>query len=119
MEKQTEQTHLPLQLEFVEKVKNAMFDWTSHSKIQLHTIECVVPFVLTDKSLFVYLFYDTDITKTDYENNGTNEEVKNKYLHFLTEFNYPIDYLKEVSFVIDSDENVRKNYEGSYFYRLR
>jgi hypothetical protein len=119
MEKQTEQTQLPLQLDFVDKVKNAMLGWTSRSKLRLHTIECVVPFVLTDKSLFVYLFYDTDKTKIDYENNGINEEVKSKYSHFLTELNYPTDYLKEVSFVIDSDENVRKKYAGSYFYRLR
>ena len=28
-------------------------------------------------------------------------------------------YLNEVSFIIESDENVQKNYQGSYFARLR
>lgn len=119
MKMETEHRELPLQLDFVNRVKKLMLDWTIQDQIKLHTIECVVPLVNSDKSLFVWLFYDTDQTKNDYENNGTNEAVKNKYLHLLNELSYPVEYLKEVSFLADSDENVKKNYEGSYFYRLR
>jgi len=96
-----------------------MLDWTKQNEIRLHAIECLVPFVLTDKNLSIWLFYDTEKTTNLYENNGTNEVVKNKCLNLLVELNYPTEYLKQVSFLTDSDENVKKNYEGSYFYRLR
>lgn len=119
MKKETEQIELPLQLDFVYRLKKLMIDWAKQNEIKLHTIDCVIPFILTDKSLSVWLFYDTDWIKNEYENNGTNEIVKNKYLHLLTELNYPTEYLREVAFLIDSDENVKKNYGGNYFYRLR
>lgn len=114
-----EQPKLPLQLDFVDRLKNLILDWAKQSEIRLHTVDCVIPFVLTDKSLSVWLFYDTDKIKDNYEANGTNDLVKNQYLRLLAELNYPTDYLSEVTFYIDSDENVKKNYEGSYFYRLR
>lgn len=119
MKKETEYRDLSLQLVFVERLKKLILDWTKQNEIRLHTVHCVVPFVLTDKSLSVWLFYDTDKTKSDYEINGTNDLVKNQFLHLMVELNYPTDHLKEVSFYIDSDENVKKNFEGSYFYRLR
>lgn len=119
MKKKTEQIELPLQLDFVDRLKKLLLDWTKQNEIRLHTVDCVVPFVLTDKGLSVWLFYDTDKIKSDYETNGTNDLVKKQCLHLLTELNYPTDYLKDVTFFIDSDENVKKNYEGSYFYRLR
>lgn len=116
---ENEHRELPLQLDFVDRLKKVMLDWAKENQIRLHTIDCVVPFVLTDKSLSVWLFYETDEIKKNYENNGTNEVVKNKYLHLLTELNYPSEYLKEVTFFMESDENVKKNFEGSYLYRLR
>ena len=119
MKKKTKNRELPIQLNFVDRLKKLILDWTMQNEIRLHWVDYVVPFVLTDKSLTVWLFYDTDKTKSDYEINGTNEIVKNQYLHFLTKLGYTIDYLKEVTFYIDSEENVKKNYEGSYFYRLR
>lgn len=119
MKKETVHNELPIQLDFVDRLKMLMLDWTKQNEINLCTVECVVPFSTTDKSLSVWLFYDTDNTKTNYEINGVNNLVKKQYLHFLKELNYPTDYLKEIAFFIDSDENVKKNYEGSYFYRLR
>lgn len=119
MKKKTKNRELPIQLNFVDRLKKLILDWTMQNEIRLHWVDYVVPFVLTDKSLTVWLFYDTDKTISDYEINGTNEIVKNQYLHFLTKLGYPMDYLKEVTFYIDSEENVKKNYEGSYFYRLR
>jgi hypothetical protein len=119
MKKETEQKESPLQLKYVEKLKKLMLDWTSQNGIKLHTIDCVIPFTLIDKSLIVWMFYETEQTKNDYENNGTNELVNIKYLELLNELNYPSNYLQEVTFQTDSDENVKKNYEGNFFYRLR
>jgi hypothetical protein len=110
---------LPIHFGYIEKAEQLTFEWTKLNDIKLFRIEFIVPFVLTDKSLEVYLFFDTNKNLSEYETNGTTELVKQKYLDSLIELDYPNDYLKEVSFIIDTDENVQKNFEGSYFYRLR
>jgi hypothetical protein len=119
MKKENQNIEIPLQLNYVDSIKKLMLDWAKQNEIKLHTIDCVVPFVIADKSLSVWLFYETEQIKNGYETNGKNEVVKNKYLHLLKEENYPNEYLKEVCFFIDTDENVVKNFEGNYFYRLR
>ncbi|MEX0996266.1 MAG: hypothetical protein WDZ45_04395 [Flavobacteriaceae bacterium] len=73
----------------------------------------------SDKDLDVWLFFDTDEIVMNYAINGTTEKVKKEYLRILEDLNYPSNYLDQVIFHIDSHENVVKNYEGSYFYRLR
>jgi hypothetical protein len=112
-------TELPIHFDYIEKAEQLTFEWTKDNNIKLFKIEFIVPFVLTDISLQVWLFFDTDKTMSEYETNGTTQLVKQKYLDCLTQLDYPENYLNEVNFTIDSDENVQKNYEGSYFYRLR
>lgn len=109
----------PLQFQYIAKVEKLMLDWTKQNGIKLLIIECIVPFGLTDQDLFVWFFFDTNQNTTDYGENGTSEIVKNKYLEFLTDLNYPVEYLEHVNFGTDSDENVKLHFEGSYFYRLR
>jgi hypothetical protein len=110
---------LPKQFDYIDKAEQLTIEWAKSNNINLYRIEFVVPFILTDQRLEVWLFFDTEHKMKEYELDGTSQIVKSKYLDFLVELNYPSDYLKEVSFITDSDENVQKNYEGSYFYRLR
>jgi hypothetical protein len=117
--KHDKEKELPRQFEFIEKAQNATMEWAKVNNIQLFKIEFVVPFVLTDKSLSVWLFFDTNDRVKEYENNGSTKKVKQQFLQFLKNSNYPNDYLGEVDFLVDSDENVKTNYEGSYFNRLR
>lgn len=42
-----------------------------------------------------------------------------KFLAILAENGYPADWLADTSFEVDSHENVERNFDGSYFYRLR
>ena len=102
-----------------EEAKKLMLNWTKENKIILKNIEYIVPFILSDKNLSVWFFFDNEISKNNYEKNWTNELVKTKYLETLKTLNYPSEYLSEVTFEFDSDENVTENYEGSYLYRLR
>lgn len=60
-----EAEELPIQLDYVDRVKKIMIDWARQNKISLKTIECVVPFVLTDKSLSDWFFYDTNQIKDE------------------------------------------------------
>ena len=119
MKEELQKKELPIQFNHIDKAKKLMLEWTKEININLHNIEYVVPFILSDKCLSVWFFFDNDHTKSNYEKNGTNDLVKTKYLEILKKLNYPSDYLNEVTFEIDSDENVTKNYEGNYFYRLR
>ncbi len=110
---------LPIHFDYIEKAEQLTFEWTKANNIKLFKIEFIVPFVLTDISLQVLLFFDTDKTLSEYDADGTTQLVKEKYLDSLIQLDYPKKYLNEVSFIIDTDENVQKNYQGSYFARLR
>ena len=96
-----------------------MLAWAKNENIHIFQIEFIIPFVLSDKSLVVYLFFDTNQRMMEYNSNQTTENVKQKFIDILKKLDYPNDYLPQVSFVIDTDENVRENYDGSYFGRLR
>lgn len=109
----------PIQFDFVDKVKSQTMDWAKTVDIKLHQIETVIPFTTTDKSLSVWIFFETNAIIKKYKKDGTEEKVKQQYLTNLKNLSYPPDYLDQVTFVIDSHENVERNFEGSYFYRLR
>lgn len=73
---------------------------------------------LTRRSKCVYFFLlnNSDVKELK---PGTTEEMKALYLKFLKESGYSFEDFPNVVFEIDSDENVRKKYGGSYFNRLR
>ena len=110
---------LPKQFDYIKKAETLLMTWATANDVKLFRVEFVVPFVLTDKSVSVWLFFDTEELVAAYEANGITQKVKDQYLIFLNELDYPEDYLNEVSFYVDSDEHVKKYYQGSYFYRLR
>lgn len=110
---------LPKQFDYIKKAEKLLMTWATANNIKLFRVEFVVPFVLTDKSVSVWLFFDTEVNVAAYDANGITQSVKAQYLKFLSELDYPEAYLKEVSFSADSDEHVKKYYQGSYFYRLR
>lgn len=109
----------PIQLEFAERTINETLIWAEESNIKLVRIEPVVPFVLTDKEMYLWLFVDTDERISEYEQTGTVEQIKTYILNNLAELGYKSEYLNKVFFKIDSHQNVVDNFEGSYFYRLR
>ena len=62
----------------------------------------------------VFVFYKKDEDVAIYEENGVTEKIKS---FFYSNFE---GYKKEgITIIIDSDENVQNNYEGSYFFRFR
>ena len=72
----------------------------------------------SDVDIRVYIFLETMAQR---ENLRPEEmvEMENCYLELLRNACYPFDKFPNIVFEFDSDENVRKNYAGSYFYRLR
>jgi hypothetical protein len=107
------------QFAHIEAARIALLAWATAHDIPLVRVEFVVPFVHTDFSLSVWLFYDTDINLTRTAAEGTTANVQQEFLSILFAAGYPADWLSRTSFFADSHENVERNYEGSYFYRLR
>jgi hypothetical protein len=69
--------------------------------------------------LEIFIFYKTDADVAAGNTDGFSETIRQKMLGDLADLEYPRLAETEVRFIFDSHENVVKNYEGSYFYRLR
>jgi hypothetical protein len=50
---------------------------------------------------------------------GTTTKLQEEFLSILNAAGYPAEWLSGIAFSLDSHENVKGNYQGSYFYRLR
>jgi hypothetical protein len=107
------------QFRIIKAAEAEIIKWSQNEGIELFRVEFVVPFVDTDFSIVIWFFYKTDVLVSIYERDGTSDQLKSQFLNILRDLKYPDGYIKQVTFEIDSDENVQKNYSGSYFYRLR
>lgn len=102
----------------VEKADKAFEKWCVKNKIPLHGIQHVITWEKWDDGIGVYIFLNK-INEVDKLKSNAIDKIKQIYIKLLKEYNYPFDSFPNVTFEIDSDENVRKNYGGSYFNRLR
>ncbi len=109
----------PLQFQFIEQAENELREWSIDQNIKIHRIEFVVPFVLTDRTLAVWIFFETDRMMEKYKCDGTTEIIQSRFFDIMKDIGYPEDYVTQIVFCIDSHENVVSNFEGSYFNRLR
>jgi hypothetical protein len=84
-----------------------------------------VEFVTTseewDDLLGVWIFYETQADVTKYEIDGTTEFIKLAFVNELavSKSRFSFSELPKTNFVLDSRENVDKNFKGSYFLRMR
>ncbi len=107
------------QFAHIDAAKTNLLGWAQANDVPLVHVEFVVPFVETDFSLGVWLFYATDANINRAAADGTTTNVQQEFQSILSATGYPNDWLTRVSFYVDSHENVERNYQGSYFYRLR
>jgi hypothetical protein len=107
------------QFAHIEAAEIGLLTWARANDVPLVCVEFTVPFVETDFSLGVWLFYDTGLNLTRAAADGTTANVQRQFLSILSSAGYPADWLARISFVVDSHENVERNFEGSYFLRLR
>ena len=102
----------------VERADKAFARWCQDNDIPLHGIKHVITWEEWDNGIGVYIFLHT-LAEVESLSTGRIDEMKSTYRSYLREHKYPYDKFPNVTFEIDSDENVRKNYCGSYFFRLR
>lgn len=73
----------------------------------------------SDNGIGVVIFFRTDSDITKCETNGTCEQMRTFIYDKLEEFGRGRRSEIDVSVEFDSFENVEKNFEGSYFLRMR
>lgn len=93
--------------------------WAAERGIPLARVEYVTAFGDTDFRLSAWMFYKTEHNVAISEASGITAEVKSAFLAILEEAGYAPDWLGKVFFVFDSCENVDRNYEGNYYYRMK
>ena len=107
------------QLDMISVAQKQIMQWAKRERLSLSNVDYVVPFVEDDFSLTTWFFYETNAQIDVHEKNGDSERLKHEFLRVLSSLGYPSEWLSSVDFAFDSDENVKKNFAGSYFYRLR
>jgi hypothetical protein len=94
---------LPIQFAYIDRATKALLSWTKENMPGLQRVEYSVPFVPTDKSLDVFLFFLPPVKKSGDANKKSVELVKDKYLEILSGLNYPEEYLEAVFFSVEYD----------------
>lgn len=107
------------QFDHLSTAKHELLSWAVANEAPLVRVEFVVPVDPTDFDAAVWLFFDTDANVARCAANGMTARLEQEFRTILARSGYPGDWLAGTSFYVDSHENVERNYEGSYFYRLR
>jgi hypothetical protein len=103
----------------IDEAERDIMAWATKNSVPVHRVEFVAVFEEWNNDLPVWVFYETDEDIRICEANGSSKNLETRFMEILRERNYPFDEFPEVLFVFDSHENVEKNYQGSYFSRLR
>ena len=101
---------------YMVKIKELLFSKNSPFKNEIYELYYLSQF---GESLEIYIFYKNNKTLLYNLQNGRTENIKTFILEKLNELGYFKEFNKNVLFVFDSDENVKKKYKGNYFLRLR
>lgn len=103
----------------LKSAEKELISWDSLHSINIYRIEYVAIFEDWSDGIEIYIFYKTEKEKIQVQEEGYIDKVKGHFIHLLKKYNYPFVQYPNVVFTLDSDENVKLNYEGSYFLRLR
>ena len=101
---------------YMMQVKEDLFSESSLVKDKIYKLFHLSQF---GESLEIYVFFTSNNLLLHNLQNGTTENIKTFILEKLSDLGYFKEFSNNVMFVFDSDENVKKNYKGNYFLRLR
>jgi hypothetical protein len=92
--------------------------WARSEGIPVERVEHVATFEDWDTSSAVVIFFKTDSDLQRLKAEGRLEAIESRYRQCLADARYPSERFP-VLLEFDSHENVVKNYQGSYFCRMR
>ena len=90
--------------------------------IAIHRVEYIAPSEIWCKTLAIVVFYETDDERQRRAQDETGTWFRAEFEEQLraSENALPFERMPdEITYEFDSHENVLRNYEGSYFLRLR
>jgi hypothetical protein len=89
--------------------------------IRLQNVETVSCSEDWRRTLGVWFFYESDLEVVVHKKDGANEWLEKTFVRELdaAKVNFRFSELPEISFEFDSVENIKKNYQGSYFLRMK
>lgn len=105
--------------DIIDEAKVSIIEWAKDQGALIYRIEYVATFEDWDNGIEVYIFFRSDEEKEKLASTDFFSILKQHYLQLLGNLKYPFVKFPNIAFIFDSDENVVRNYEGSYFYRLR
>lgn len=89
--------------------------------IEVHGInifEIIGAYMGFNKSYDAYIYFRTD-AELHAMTAAKKEKIESIYIDYLKKHGYMPSEIEKVRFYFGSDENVQKNYDGSYFYATR
>ena len=105
--------------DIITRARAMLLELEASKGITIHEVQFTATFEKWDDGIGVWIFFPTDADLSEHDQRGTTGEIEVDFRNILKQLRYPFRRFPRVGFVFDSDENVQKNYEGSYFYRLR
>ena len=103
----------------ISRAREALLELEASKGISIHEVLVNATFEKWDDGIGVWIFFPSDDDLKQHAKSGAIEAIEADFRNILKQLKYPFRRFPRVGFVFDSDENVQKNYEGSYFYRLR
>jgi len=103
------------QFDMLAKAEDRLISWSRSEGVPLHQVEFVVPFVETDFDAHIIFFVETD----EQISLPQMREAEAIFSSALRDVGYPEEHAALLTFEVDSHERVVREFEGSYFYRLR
>lgn len=83
------------------------------------TIYKTLPVPYAGMKMYETIFFETNRQLKEYKENGMIDYIKEEFIEILDKIGYTKKFIDGVDIEFDSDENVKRNYEGNYFYRSR
>ena len=105
--------------QIIETARSELEGWAKKNGISIFRLEFVAVFEHWSDSHSLWVFYPTNKDLEKYTKDGTSERIKEQYQKSLESNSFPFSEFPKVGFEFDSNENVRNNFSGNYFYRLR
>lgn len=103
----------------VASATNEIRAWLIAERVPIHRIETVAVFETWSNDLAIWFFYDTDQQRDDRAGSVYESQLANRCRSALIRNRFPARLIDQVAFVFDSHETVVRDYNGSYFFRLR
>ena len=99
--------------------KKEFSEWIINKPFNFKCLQFIFPFTETDKEITTWIFFQKNKDVVKHKKTNTLNLIINKFKVLLLNQGLSEETVNTMKFEVDSDENVKNNYEGNYFYRLR